>query len=132
MAEKVKRTSGVLSHDLYTGPTEQQLEMISELGRLQAEYAELLAANPLFKAAVHAWVEAEHDDDETFQALTRFKLELDEETEGMTKEERDANPDRDLHEMVKIRLKIAELKIHIAASQRATGVNLERMLTDAA
>jgi len=132
MAETSKRTSGVFSHDFYTGPTEQQLEMISELGKLQAKYAELLAANPLFKAAVHTWVEAEHDDDDTFQALTQFKLELDEETEGMTKKERDENPDRDLHEMVKIRLKIAELKIHIAASQRVTGVNLERLLANAA
>lgn len=132
MAQTSEKDTGVFSHDFYTGPTEQQLEMIAELADLQARYAELLAANPLFKAAVHTWVEAEHDDAGTFQALTQFKMELDEETEGMTKKERDENPDRDLHEMVKIRLKIAELKIHIAASARVTGVKLESLMSHAA
>lgn len=132
MAETIKASVGVLSHDFYTGPTEQQLAMTAKLKDLQARYAELLAANPLFKAAVHNWVEAEHDDVGTFQALTRFKMELDEEIEGMSEEERAVNPDKALHKMVKLRLDIAELKIHIVASARATGIDLELLLPDAA
>jgi phage I-like protein len=132
MAGSLERSSGVLSHDFYIAPTEQQIEMVNELEALQARYAELLAANPLFKAAVYTWIEAEHNDAETLQALTMFKFELDEEVDGMSKKERAENPDRDLHEMVKVRLKIAELKIHISASQRATGVNLETLVSHAA
>lgn len=132
MAEKVERTSGVLSHDFYTGPTEQQVEMISRLKELQAQYTELLAKNPLFKAAVHTWVEAEHDDDETYKALTQFKLELDAEVEGMTKKEKEDNPDADLHKMVKTRLEIAELKMKIVASERVTGISLGQLIDRAA
>jgi hypothetical protein len=132
MAGIHESVSGVLSHDFYTGPTEQQLEMVHELARLQEKYAELIGANPLFEDALHKWVEVEHDDAGTFQALLDFKAELDAETEGMTDQESRENPDRALHEMVKTRLKIAELKIHITASQRVTGVDLETLVSHAA
>lgn len=134
MAEEIERSprSEVLSHDFYMGPTELQLELVAKLEKLQARYAELLAANPLFKAAVHNWVEAEHDDAGTYQALTQFKMELDDEVDGMSEEERRLNPDKDLHKMVKLRLEIAELKIHIEASFNATGLNLDQYLSYAA
>lgn len=132
MAASLERQTRVLSHDFYQGPTEQQLEMIERLSELQAQYAELIAANPLFKAAVHTWVEHEHDDDGTLAALSRFKLELDEDVEGMTKAERAANPDGDLHKMVKLRLEIAILKQDIQSSAQVTGVPLQHLLPHAA
>lgn len=131
-AGSLERTPRVLSHDLYTGPTEQQLQMIARLEQLQGEYAELIAANPLFRAAVHTWVEQEHDDEHTLYALSEFKIELDAEVEGMTKKEREANPDADLHKMVKLRLEIATLKQNILNSALVTGVDLEPLIHDAA
>lgn len=128
MARSLERNPGVLSHDLYMGPTEQQLAMLRQLKQLQREYAELITANPLFDSAVHEWVEQENDDEATLYALSEFKLELDAEVEGMTREEKEANPDADLHKMVKLRLEIATLKQNIESSAQVTGVRLERYI----
>lgn len=128
MATSLERNPGVLSHDLYTGPTEQQLAMVEKLKKLQKKYAELIAANPLFDSAVHDWIGEEHDDEATMYALSEFKLELDAEVEGMTEEEKAANPDADLHKMIKLRLQIATLKQNIESSASVTGVDLERYI----
>lgn len=128
MAASLERYPGVLSHDFYMGPTEQQLAMVEKLKKLQEKYAELIAANPLFDSAVHEWIGQEHDDEATMYALSEFKLELDAEVEGMSPEEKEANPDADLHKMVKLRLKIATLKQNIDSSALVTGVDLERYI----
>lgn len=128
MAASLERNPGVLSHDLYTGPTETQLEMIARLEKLQRKYAELCSANPMFTEATNGWVQEEHDDDATIGALIQFKLELDAEVEGMTDEEKAVNPDADLHKMVKLRLKIAVLKQDIENSSLVTSVDLDQYM----
>jgi hypothetical protein len=102
--------------------------MVDRLNELQREYAELIDANPLFNQAVHTWVEEEHDDSGTLNALIQFKLELDAEVEGMTPSERAGNPDADLHKMVKLRVEIATLKQDIENSSMVTGVNLDHYI----
>ena len=126
MTTTLERNPGVLSHDLYTGPTESQLDMLDRLSKLQERYAALINANPLFTEAVHDWVEQERDDEATMGALSQFKLELDAEVEGMTDEERAINPDADLHKMVKLRLEIATLKLDIETSAQVTSLDLYR------
>ena len=126
MTTTLERNPGVLSHDLYTGPTESQLDMLDRLSKLQERYAALINANPLFTEAVHDWVEQERDDEATMSALSQFKLELDAEVEGMTDEERAINPDADLHKMVKLRLEIATLKLDIETSAQVTSLDLYR------
>ena len=126
MTTTLERNPRVLSHDLYTGPTESQLDMLDRLSKLQKRYAALINANPLFTEAVHDWVEQERDDEATMSALSQFKLELDAEVEGMTDEERAINPDADLHKMVKLRLEIATLKLDIETSAQVTSLDLYR------
>lgn len=132
MATSLERNPGVLSHDFYTGPTEAQLGMIKKLTRLQEKYADLCSANPLFTEHTKEWVGQENDDYATFGALVQFDLELDAEFEGMTPEEKESNPDADLHKMVKLRLKIAKLKLDIESSALVTGVDLGALIPTAA
>jgi hypothetical protein len=111
MAETLERGSGVLSHDLILGSVEQRLAVLDRYEELQAEYTALIAKNPLFKAAVRTWVENENNGVKEYEALRDLEDELDAETADMTDEEKKTNPDSELHEMVRLRREMAELRI---------------------
>lgn len=129
-----ENTPVVRSHDFYAGPTDGQREMLTHLRQLEDEYGALVANHPLFRAAMHTWVEVGHEDNdqETFYALSQLKFELDKDAEGLTEEERATNPDAALRKMAELRLKIAALKLDIQSSEQVTSVTLQSLVLEAA
>lgn len=119
MAETLEHSGSVLSHDLHIGSVEQRLEILDRLEELRAQYTALIAKNPLFKEAVRTWVEGEKNGIQEYEALRKLEGELDAEVADMTEDEKKKNPDADLHEMVRLRREIAELKISLRSMANA-------------
>jgi|GEM_PF-2739532 hypothetical protein len=119
MAKTLEHSGEVLSHDLHIGSIEERLAILDRLEELQARYTALIAKNPLFKAAVRTWVEGEENGVKEYEALRKLEGELDAEVADMTDDEKKKNPDADLHEMVRLRREIAELKISLRSMANA-------------